>query len=92
MDIRNVLTGLGFEWTQGSLYILRNEDMSILFRAIQALIALPWFPPTVRDIRAFRVEQWSDFTATVKGQAAGAGSGGQGGGGPGAGGGGAPPP
>ena len=70
-DIRDLLTEqFGFEWTQGSLYILRNEDMSILFRALQALMQLPWFPPSVRDIRAFRVEQWSDFTATVKGTAA----------------------
>jgi len=68
-DIRGVLESIGFEWTQGSLYILRDEDMSILFRAIQALMKLSWFPPTVRDIRAFRVEQWSDFTATVKGPA-----------------------
>jgi virulence-associated protein VapD len=57
-----------FEWKQGSLYVLDNEDMSILFRAIQALMQLPWFPQGVRDIRAFRVEQWSDFTAMVKGQ------------------------
>jgi len=43
--------------------------MSILFRAIYDLMQLPWFPLSVRDIRAFRVEQWSDFTATVKGMA-----------------------
>jgi len=23
---------------------------------------LSWFPPSVRDVRAFRVEQWSNFT------------------------------
>jgi virulence-associated protein VapD len=40
--------------------------MSVLFQAIHALIAIPWFPKSVRDIRAFRVEQWSNFTATVK--------------------------
>jgi virulence-associated protein VapD len=75
-DIRDVLTEqFGFEWTQGSLYVLRNEDMSILFRAIQALMQLAWFPPSVRDIRAFRVEQWSDFTATVKGAAVSSGRG-----------------
>jgi virulence-associated protein VapD len=68
-DIGKVLIGFGFQWTQGSLYTLDNEDMSILFQAIQALMALPWFAPSVRDIRAFRVEQWSDFTATVKGNA-----------------------
>lgn len=43
-DIREVLTGqFGFEWTQGSLYVLRDEDMSILFRAIQSLMQLAWF-------------------------------------------------
>ncbi|MDO6084436.1 virulence factor, partial [Neisseria gonorrhoeae] len=25
-----------------------------------------WFPSSVRDIRAFRIEQWSDFTSLVK--------------------------
>jgi virulence-associated protein VapD len=31
-----------------------------------ALKALPWFPSSVRDIRAFRIEHWSDFTGLVK--------------------------
>ncbi len=44
-----------------------SEDLANLFGAITALKALPWFPPSVRDIRAFRVEQWSDFTKLVKG-------------------------
>jgi virulence-associated protein VapD len=40
--------------------------MAKLFQAIMALKALPWFSKSVRDIRAFRVEQWSDFTMLVK--------------------------
>jgi virulence-associated protein VapD len=32
-----------------------------------ALRNLPWFSKSVRDIRAFRVEQWSDFTGFMKG-------------------------
>jgi len=56
-----------FEWKQGSLYVTDSEDMAALFAAITALRALPWFPMVVRDTRAFRVEQWSDFTAIVKG-------------------------
>jgi virulence-associated protein VapD len=28
--------------------------------------ALPWFPTCVRDIRAFKVEHWSDFTDFMK--------------------------
>ena len=27
---------------------------------------MTWFPGSVRDIRAFRVEQWSDFTSLVR--------------------------
>jgi len=40
--------------------------MASLFLAIQALKACTWFPKSVRDIRAFRIEQWSDFTTVVK--------------------------
>ncbi len=56
----------GFEWVQGSVYITKEEDMAKLFAAILALRFLPWFPTTVRDIRAFRLEQWSDFTPLLK--------------------------
>ncbi|KAF0095049.1 MAG: virulence-associated protein D (VapD) region [Puniceicoccaceae bacterium 5H] len=65
-DIAAELAQRGFSRVQGSLYITENEDMANLFVAIQALRALPWFPASVRDIRAFRIEQWSDFTAVVK--------------------------
>ncbi len=48
------------------MYVSDNEDTAILFLAMQALKSRTWFPKSVRDIRAFRVEQWSDFTAVVK--------------------------
>jgi virulence-associated protein VapD len=45
----------------------RNDDnLATLFEVINALKALPWFPTAVRDIRAFRVEQWSDLTNILK--------------------------
>ena len=65
-DIGGTLAGFGFERVQGSLYTTPSEDLANLFGAITALRALPWFPASVRDIRAFRVEQWSDFTKVVK--------------------------
>ncbi len=65
-DIGRLLEGFGFEWTQGSLYLTKNEDMANLSSAMVALRDLPWFPLSVRDIRAFRVEQWSDFTPFMK--------------------------
>ncbi len=65
-DIKVTLAGYGFQWVQGSLYTTEDEDMANLFRAIQALRALAWFPASVRDIRTFRIEQWSDFTSVIK--------------------------
>jgi virulence-associated protein VapD len=65
-DIRTVLQRYGFRGIQGSVYVSENEDLANLTLAMNALKALPWFPASVRDIRAFRVEQWSDFTAFMK--------------------------
>ncbi len=65
-DIGGALAGFGFERVQGNLYTTPSEDLANLFASITALKALPWLPASVRDIRAFRVEQWSDFTRLVK--------------------------
>lgn len=65
-DIGAILGEHGFRRVQGSLYVCDNEDMANLFLAIQALREKAWFPKAVRDIRAFRIEQWSDFTGLVK--------------------------
>ena len=65
-EIGTILGQHGFRRVQGSLYVTDDENMAKLFLTIQALRALPWFPASVRDIRAFRIEQWSDFTPVVK--------------------------
>jgi len=65
-EIGAVLAQHGFRRVQGSLYVTEDENMANLFLAIQALRAMAWFPQSVRDIRAFRIEQWSDFTSVVK--------------------------
>jgi virulence-associated protein VapD len=67
-DIGKVLHGFNFTRIQGSVYVTETEDMALLFQAILALKALPWFPASVRDIRSFRIEQWSDFTKVIKDQ------------------------
>jgi len=66
-EIGAILNEHGFRRVQGSLYVSDNEDMAVLFLAMQALKARAWFPKSVRDIRAFRIEQWSDFTGVIKG-------------------------
>jgi virulence-associated protein VapD len=65
-DIGGTLAGCGFDRVQGSLYLTDKDDLANLFAAIMALKALPWFPKSVRDIRAFKVEHWSDFTRLIK--------------------------
>lgn len=65
-EVGAILSEHGFSRIQGSVYITDDENMANLFMAIQALKNLDWFSQSVRDIRAFRVEQWSDFTPVVK--------------------------
>ncbi|MEL6710804.1 MAG: virulence factor [Pseudomonadota bacterium] len=64
-DIANTLRGYGFNRIQGSVYVTKNEDMANLFRAIMALKKMSWFRHCIRDIRSFKIEQWSDFTSVV---------------------------
>ena len=65
-EIGSILSEYGFRRVQGSLYVTDDENMANLFIAIQALRNRTWFPKSVRDIRAFRIDQWSDFNAVVK--------------------------
>ena len=65
-DIGSTLAGFGFQRVQGSLYVTDQDNLANLFSAIMALKALPWLPASVRDIRAFKIEHWSDFTQIIK--------------------------
>ena len=51
---------------QGSTYVTDNKDMGNLMLAIDALAYIEWFANAVRDIRVFRIEDWSDLTQVVK--------------------------
>lgn len=64
--VKKTLERFGFTWVQGSVYVCEREDLANLFAALQALKSLQWFTGCVRDIRSFRIEQWSDFTNFFK--------------------------
>lgn len=66
-EIKELLKRNGFEWIQGSTYLTPSDDLVNLFRAIEALKRIDWFKKSVRDIRGYKVENWSDFTNIVKG-------------------------
>lgn len=66
-EIKEVLKRNGFDWIQGSTYLTPSDDLVNLFRVIEALKRIDWFKKSVRDIRGYKVENWSDFTDIVKG-------------------------
>ncbi|VWL85879.1 endoribonuclease VapD [Oceanivirga miroungae] len=67
-DVRQELEDLGFKWTQGSLYMSDTDKNSLaeVYKAITKLKSIEWFKNSVRYIRAFKVEDWSDFTDIVR--------------------------
>ena len=65
-DIGAVLNRYGFTRVQGSVYVSQGDSLVNVTLAMNALKALSWFPTCVRDIRAFKVEHWSDFTDFMK--------------------------
>lgn len=64
-EIRKILMDNGFSWIQGSTYVTQGSLVA-LNNAIFALKSVDWFCKSVRDIRAFKIEEWSDFTPTFR--------------------------
>ncbi len=65
-DIGAILNRYGFQRVQGSVYVSQNDSLVNVTLAMNALKGLEWFPNCVRDIKAFKVEHWSDFTDFMK--------------------------
>lgn len=61
-DVGAILNRYGFTRVQGSVYVSQDDSLVNVTLAMNALKALSWFAACVRDIRAFKVEHWSDFT------------------------------
>ena len=62
------MDSLGFKWIEESFYITKQSSNSLttVYKAINKLSKIDWFKNSVQDIRAFKVEDWSDFTNIVK--------------------------
>lgn len=65
-EIKSVLRKAGFEWIQGSTYMTRNDDLAALVKAVMDLSKIEWFKKSVRDIRGYKVDDWSNFTDIVR--------------------------
>lgn len=65
-EIKEVLRRNGFNWVQGSTYLTESDDLGSVIKAVMDLSKIDWFKKSVRDIRGYKVENWSDFTDIVK--------------------------
>ncbi len=65
-EISVVLEEFDFYRAQGSVYLSDKNDMANLTKAMIKLKSITWFRVSVRDIRAFKVEDWSNFTEFMK--------------------------
>lgn len=67
-EVKDLMEGLGFIEINWLLYFSKNEknDLTTVYKVINKLSNVQWFSDSVRDIRAFKVEDWSDFTEIVK--------------------------
>lgn len=65
-EIKTLLANNGFIWVQGSTYMSQSDDLTALVKTVMELSKIDWFKKSVRDIRGFKVESWSDFTSLFK--------------------------
>ena len=65
-EINKEMRKWNFHRMQGSVYLTQSNDMGNLFATIDGLRKIEWFKNSVRDIRGFRVEDWSNFTNLFK--------------------------
>lgn len=64
-EVKKILLQNKFYWIQGSTYVT-DGDLSVLFVTIEKLKSIDWFRKSVRDIRAFKIEDYSNFTHQFK--------------------------
>ncbi len=67
-EIKSLLSKRGFYWVQGSVYLSNSDTdgIGLVYDAMTTLKSIDWFRKSVRDIRTFKVEDWSDFTQRIK--------------------------
>jgi len=64
-EIKKVMLKNDFHWIQGSTYVT-DKSLFAVTRTMNALNEIDWFRKSVRDIRAFKIEDGSDFTSMFK--------------------------
>ena len=66
-DIKKILTPLGFDWQQGSVYFGGDKVNAVqcVLAAQKVSQAYTWFKLCVRDIRMLRIEEFNDLSTAL---------------------------
>lgn len=67
-EISHELKGFAFEKTTGNIFIhrLEKDDLRDLYCAINSLSKISWLKESLRELHAFKIEDWSNFTSIIK--------------------------
>ncbi|WP_322627561.1 hypothetical protein [Aedoeadaptatus coxii] len=67
-EISHELKGFAFEKTTGNIFIhrLEKDGLRDLYCAINRLSTISWLKESLRELRAFKIEDWSNFTSIIK--------------------------
>ena len=68
IEIRRELSEFGFEMIKDFFFVDQSSENNLadVYKAINKLSSIDWFKKSVRFIRVFKIEEWSDFTDIVK--------------------------
>lgn len=67
-EISHELNEFAFEKTTGNIFIhrLEKDGLKDLYCAINSLSKISWLKESLREVHAFKIENWSNFTSIIK--------------------------
>lgn len=67
IEMTKELEVFGFRLDQSTnLFIIKQGDLTNVYKAIKYLSSLKWLKPILSDINVMKIESYSDFTEIVK--------------------------
>jgi virulence-associated protein VapD len=65
-EVEQVLRSNNFERVQDNLHLSRENDIAKIYRAINGLREIILFKENLKEIRVFKISDWSNFTEIIK--------------------------
>lgn len=69
IEMTKELETFGFRLDKSTnLFVIKQGDLTYVYKAIEYLSSLKWLKPILSDIHVMKIESYSDFTKIVKGK------------------------